>query len=186
MPVYGMARGYSVGHSLFESAPLVTLAALGSLHVGNRRIRSAMVSLGLLTASAEAVHLSGGVIEAHFFFFVMIVLLTLYEDWIPFMLAFAYVVLHHGVAGTLDPASVYNHADAQAHPWKWAAIHGAFVSAAGAAGLVSWRLNELTRGETTRAYQSARDSEERFRKGFDNAPIGMALSSPDGRFVRVN
>src|SRR3954451_24586126 len=133
MPVYGMARGYSVGHSLFESAPLVTLAALGSLHVGNRRIRSAMVSLGLLTASAVAIHLSGGVIVAHFFFFVMIVLLTLYEDWLPFGLAVGYVVFHHGVVGALDPGSVYNHGNAVAHPWRWAAIHGAFVSAAGVA-----------------------------------------------------
>src|SRR3954451_16766068 len=142
MPVYGMARGYSVGHSLFESAPLVTLAALGSLHVGNRRIRSAMVSLGLLTASAVAIHLSGGVIEAHFFFFVMIVLLTLYEDWLPFGLAVGYVVLHHGVMGALAPRSVYNHADAVAHPWKSPMIHGAFVSSAALSTVVSWRLNE--------------------------------------------
>ncbi len=185
MPMYGLARGYSLGHCLFESSPLVAFAAMGSVP-GNRRLRSALVSVGLLTASAEAVHLSGGVIEAHFFFFVMVVLLTLYEDWVPFMLAFAYVVLHHGVVGTLDPSSVYNHADAESHPWKWALIHGAFVSAAGAAGVASWRLNELTRGETTRAYESARESEERFRKGFDNAPIGMALTSPDGSYTSVN
>jgi diguanylate cyclase (GGDEF)-like protein/PAS domain S-box-containing protein len=186
MPVYGIARGYSVGHSLFESAPLVTLAALGSLRLGNRRVRSAMVSLGLLTASAVAIHLSGGVIEAHFFFFVMIVLLTLYEDWLPFGLAVGYVVIHHGLVGALDPGSVYNHGDAVAHPWKWAAIHGAFVSAAGLAGVVSWRLNEQARLETARAHESARDAEQRFRKGFDSSQIGMALAAPDGRFIRVN
>ena len=145
-----------------------------------------MVSLGLLTASAVAVHLSGGVIEAHFFFFVMIALLTLYEDWLPFGLAVGYVVLHHGVMGTIDPASVYNHADAVAHPWKWAGIHAAFVTAAGVAGVVSWRLNEKARSETARAHEKARDSEQRFRKGFDSSPIGMALASPDGQFVRVN
>ena len=186
VPAYGIARGYSVGHCLFESSPLVTLAALGSIHVGSRRLRSAMVSLGLLTASAISIHLSGGVIEAHFFFFVMIALLTLYEDWLPFGLAVGYVVFHHGVMGTVDPASVYNHADAVDHPWKWAGIHAAFVTAAGVAGVVSWRLNEKARTETARAYESARDSEQRFRKGFDSSPIGMALASPDGQFVRVN
>ena len=61
-----------------------------------QRIASGLVSFGLITSSAVLVHVWGGVIEAHFHFFVMMVLLTLYEDWLPFSLAAAYVVLHHG------------------------------------------------------------------------------------------
>jgi PAS domain S-box-containing protein len=37
-----------------------------------------------------------------------------------------------------------------------------------------------------RAEQSLRESEERFRLTIDEAPIGMALVAPDGRFMRVN
>ena len=44
--------------------------------------------------------------------------------------------------GRLAPASVYNHPDAIANPWKWALIHGAFVLAASAAHIVAWRTNE--------------------------------------------
>ena len=36
------------------------------------------------------------------------------------------------------------------------------------------------------AASELRDAEERFRNAFDQAPIGKALVSPDGRFTRVN
>jgi diguanylate cyclase (GGDEF)-like protein/PAS domain S-box-containing protein len=36
------------------------------------------------------------------------------------------------------------------------------------------------------AARELRDAEERFRNAFDQAPIGKALVSPDGRFARVN
>ena len=41
--------------------------------------------------------------------------------------------------------------------------------------------------EARRAEEALRRSEERFRQGFDNAPIGMVLVDPDGlRYVRAN
>ena len=69
------------------------------------KLRVAAASFGLITASAMLVHLWGGVIEAHFHFFVMIGVLTLYQDWMPFLVAIGYVVLHHGVVGVIAPAS---------------------------------------------------------------------------------
>ena len=185
MAIYGLGRGFSPPHSLGESGALVVFALFGTF-LKARRARSVAVSLGLLTASALAVHISGGVIEAHFYFFVVIILLTLYEDWLPFVLAVAYVVVHHGVLGAIDPGSVYNHADATAAPFKWALIHGAFVLAAGAAGVLTWRLSEEARDEALRAYRKAGQSEERFQQAFENAPIGMAFAAPDGRYLAVN
>lgn len=72
----------------------------------------------------------------------MVAVITLYQDWLPFLLAIGYVVAHHGLAGWLDPHSVYNHPDALTYPWKWAAIHGAFIMAESVALLTSWRLSE--------------------------------------------
>jgi signal transduction histidine kinase/ActR/RegA family two-component response regulator len=155
LPIYTLTRHYGIGHSLLHGAPIAVLALLGTFAT-TRRQRSAAVSLGLLTASALVVHSSGGVIEAHFHFFVMIVVLTLYEDWFPFLLAVAYVVLHHGAVGALDAGAVYNHAGAVHHPWKWAAIHGAFVAAAGIGCVVSWRLNEDVRAELPLAEEARR------------------------------
>jgi len=177
-------------HSSEEGLALAAIAGLAMLVRRNHRAAAALVSVGLITSSALLVHLWGGVIEAHFHFFVMIVLLSLYEDWLPFLLAAAYVVVHHGLTGSLDPNSVYNHADAVAHPWTWAAIHGLFVTAAGIGSVAAWRLNEDVRGETRRAYEQARESEERFKSAFENAPIGMVLigigSSGPGSFLQVN
>ena len=150
LPVFGVAQGYGLTHGLVHGAApaAMGLAALSVRH--RRRVAAALVSLGLVTSSALLVHIWNGVIEGHFHFFVVIVVLALYEDWVPFLLAAAYVVIHHGLTGAVDPGAVYNHADAVAHPWKWAAIHGVFVTCAGIASVAAWRLNESVREETGR------------------------------------
>ena len=78
--------------------------------------RVVAASFGLITCSAILVHLWTGYIEAHFHFFVMVGVLTLYQAWVPFLVAIGYVVLHHGIVGVLAPASVYNHPGAIAQP----------------------------------------------------------------------
>ena len=66
--------------------------ALAATHPAlGRRARASAAVLGLITASAVTVHLSGGVVEAHFHFFVMIGVITLYQDWLQFGLALGYV-----------------------------------------------------------------------------------------------
>ncbi len=179
LTIFSALQGYGLVHSLAHTGTLVPIgiAALWLEH--RRRVASTLVSLGLITACALLVHVWHGAIEAHFLFFVTIVVLALYEDWIPFLVAFAYVVLHHGVAGALEPSAVYNHPDAVAHPWKWAAIHGGFVAAAGIVSVIAWRLNETVRAEAQASYRRARESEERFKGAFEGAPIGMVLFSFD-------
>jgi signal transduction histidine kinase len=141
VPLWGLERGYDVSHSALEGGSIALWAAAATL-VGARRAGPALVALGLLTSSAVIVHLSDGAIEAHFHFFVVIVLLTLYEDWMPFLLATAFVVLHHGAGGALAPHAVFNHPDAEAHPWRWALLHGAYIATAGLSAIAAWRLNE--------------------------------------------
>lgn len=110
-----------------EAGIIAVFAAVGwgSTGPGRRRqFSSAVIAVGLVVSSAVLVHLSGGIIEMHFHFFVMVGILTLYQDWVPFLLAVGFVVAHHGLAGALVPGKVYNHPDAVAHPFKWALIHG--------------------------------------------------------------
>jgi diguanylate cyclase (GGDEF)-like protein len=139
---FGVARGYALGHVMIDVGPVVLLSVLAIAKRVPLRWRMVAACTGLVTCSALLVHLWGGVIEAHFHFFVVIGLLTLYQDWVPFLLAIAYVVLHHGVMGVLQPQSVYSNPQAVAHPWRWAMIHGTFVLAASLTHIASWRTNE--------------------------------------------
>jgi diguanylate cyclase (GGDEF)-like protein len=139
---FGLFMGNSLQHMLLEAGLVAAPAGVASVEWAGTKLRVAAASFGLASCSAMLVHLSGGFIEAHFHFFVMIGVLTLYQDWSPFLLAIVYVVLHHGVVGVGSPESVYNHPDAIANPWRWALIHGGFVLAASAAHVVAWRTNE--------------------------------------------
>jgi diguanylate cyclase (GGDEF)-like protein len=116
----------------------LALAVVPSL---GRTARSAATTLSLLAASVALVHLWAGVTEAHFVFFVIIGVVSLYQHWVPFGMTLLVVVLHHGVFGTLHPHEVFGH-DGRADPWLWAGIHAAFVLAAALAHLAAWRLNE--------------------------------------------
>ena len=103
--------------------------------------RSAAAALGLVACSALLIHFWDGQIEGHFHFFVVVSLLILYQDWLP---------SHRGRlrrpasrrARLVLPNTVYSTQNATAHPWSWAFIHGAFILAASAANIVSWRLTE--------------------------------------------
>ena len=95
--------------------------------------------------------------------FVVIGLLTLYQDWQPFLLAIAFVAVHHGVTGALYPTSVYDHVSAKEHPWLWALIHAGFVLAASGTYLAAWKLNERSRSAEEDSHRGLEVSEERLR-----------------------
>ena len=175
LTVFSITQGNGLAHSVAHALGLFAVGAAAIRFEHRRRAASVLVSFGLVTACALLVHIWDGAIEGHFLFFVTIVVLALYEDWIPFLVAAAYVVIHHGIAGAIDPGAVYNHPAAVAHPWRWAAIHGGFVVAAGLASVAAWRLNEMLRAQELEAHRRALASEERFRGAFEGAPIGMAL-----------
>jgi len=141
---FGMLYG---NHSIVHVAADCALVALCGVGASSNRFRLKAriiaASFGLITCSAVLVDLWNGQTEAHFHFFVMIGVLTLYQDWTPFLVAIAYVVIHHGLGGVLDPGAVYGSDSVEArNPWLWAGIHGGFVLAASVAHVVAWRTNE--------------------------------------------
>ncbi|MEA2367501.1 MAG: hypothetical protein QOH38_219, partial [Thermoleophilaceae bacterium] len=183
LPLFALSRGFDVEASVLPVIPIALAGAAATSTYAGRRARSVAVVFGLLTASAVLVHAWNGQIEAHFHFFVMIAVLALYEDWLPFGLAVAYVVAEHGVLGAISPHSVYNHGG---NSWAWAGVHGFFVLGAVAANVVTWRLNEDMRARMGDARDRERETSERFQVAFDGGVSGMALIAPDGRYLRVN
>ena len=147
LPAFGLLTAHHVQLGFEGGVILAVLAVVATSSHLTRRVRAAIATSGLILSSAVLVHLSGGVIEAHFHFFVMITVIVLYQDWVPFLLALLSVIVDHGVIGTVAPTLVYNHAGAQHHPWSWALIHGGFILAECAALLVYWRVNETIQAD---------------------------------------
>jgi PAS domain S-box-containing protein len=163
-PVFGYAWTLSIGapfkdgtvlHTFSESLVVAFFAALAAWDRPSRGFRATAVSLGLMSASAIIVHLSGGYIEFHFHFFVMLVFLALYQDWVPYLFAIAFVAIHHGTVGVLWPSDVYNHPAALNAPWTWAGIHAFFVLWSSVGSVIAWRFNERAYAQTQRILNSA-------------------------------
>jgi diguanylate cyclase (GGDEF)-like protein/PAS domain S-box-containing protein len=163
--VFSLARGQTLLHSVAESSLVGVFATVATLQRAHRRTSTAVAALGLFTCSAVLVHLSGGIIEMHFHYFVMVGVVTLYQDWQPFLMAIGYVVFQHGLAGALVPASVYNHQSAIDHPWQWAGVHGLFIVGMSSAGIASWKLNEAL-------IQATADREEQLSEAQEVAKLG--------------
>ena len=173
VPLYGAYMGAELGLYLGSGALLGAIAIAAQLPAIGRRIQAAIATYGLVMASALLVHLSGGRIELHFHFFVMMSVIVLYQDWLPFLVGLLFIVIDHGIIGTLLPSMVYVHAEGQTHPWTWALIHGSFILAQCAALLYFWRVNELAREE-------ALQSEARTRMIIETALDAVVTTNASG------
>jgi diguanylate cyclase (GGDEF)-like protein/PAS domain S-box-containing protein len=145
--VWGVVAGGPT-HGVAEVAPVLTGALVAGWSRLSRGARMIAATTGLYAASAVLIHLSGGVIEAHFHIFFVLGLVMLYEDWRPLVADAVFVLVHHGVLGTLAPESMYNHPAALAHPVRWAAVHAGFVSLVGITAVLRWRALERERRRT--------------------------------------
>ncbi len=146
---FGVWQGYGVRHSALEIAIPTACLAFARL-ARNRRLAAFFVTAGLVFCSSVLVHLSGGTIEAHFHFFILIGLIALYQDWVPFLWNVIFTVLSHGIGSTIAADLMFNHSAAQNRPWSWAAIHGVSVLAACIGVIIFWKNTELEQHRSNR------------------------------------
>jgi signal transduction histidine kinase len=149
LAIVGLNTGVDRGHLVAEIGLVMAFLLLPTL-TGRRVTKAVLVSLALVTCSALLVHFTGGLIESHFHFFVVLPLISLYRDWRPLMVALFYVLVHHSIAGVIAPESVFNHPAAIAHPIRWAVIHASYVLMLMAVILAYWRFSENLEGALAR------------------------------------
>ena len=148
LPIVGALYGYPWWHCLFEGSIVAVWAVAAQARPGGRRLQAMVTAGGLMTCSAVLVHITGGLIEAHFHFFVLVTVLSLYEDWAVYGVAVGYVLLHHGM-GALFGMHIYDHGG---NPWLWAGVHSGYIVALCIANVVVWRSSEQARLELQDAH----------------------------------
>ncbi len=186
LAVFGMVRGYDPSHVLLEVSPILATVLAERLS-RTQRWRALWVTGGLAWCSTVLVHLSGGQIEAHFHYFVVVGLIALYQRWLPFVWALGFTVASHGIGTMIAPASMFNHPAAINRPWLWAGIHGGAVLAATITQIVFWsaaereqhRVEELSDDLVATARENA-SQRARFESLVANAFDGVAIVCPAG------
>jgi signal transduction histidine kinase len=155
---FGVWQGYGVRHSALEIA-IPAFCLVFARMARNRRLAAFFVTAGLVFCSSVLVHLSGGTIEAHFHFFILIGLIALYQDWVPFLWDVVFTVLSHGVGSSIAADLMFNHDAAQNRPWSWAAIHGVAVLAACIGVIIFWKNTEIEQHRSARLASELAESE---------------------------
>ncbi len=142
----GVLNGYALWHAALETSPVLAFA-LFAHRDGHRVIRSSASSLGLVYAASALVHFSGGITEAHFHWFVVLTLASLYVDIRPFLVAVGYTAVHHITMSLYDPTLVFEHERGQENPFLWTGVHVVFVVMLIGGAAVNWVTLQLGQDE---------------------------------------
>jgi signal transduction histidine kinase len=148
--VIGLVNGLDPLFTALELLPALAAAGLASLGKGGQqRLRAVATTAGLSWTSMVLVHVSGGAIEAHFHFFIVLGFIALYQDWLPFTWYIGFTLLSHGVGSALIPDLVFNHVAGQANPWLWSGIHAAGVAMLSVGLIIFWSNTEAEQERAT-------------------------------------
>src|SRR6266511_3075409 len=171
--VFGLWRGF--GSAEVATAMVAPFACLvvGRL-VPHRRLASLLITAGLVYCSAALVGFSGGSIEAHFHFFVMIGFIALYQDWVPFLWNILFTVASHGIGSVWQTNLMFNHPAGQTSPWTWSVIHGVAVLAACVWFVVFWPTTETEQQKSLRLTKQLADAELTRRKFTADLLVNLA------------
>jgi PAS domain S-box-containing protein len=187
--------------ALFLGGAITSLPVYLALRRPGEATTRYVIAAAQMLWSALLIHLTGGRIETHFHVFGSLAFLAIYRDWRVLVPATLVIALDHFLRGVYWPQSVFGVLTAS--PWRWVEHAGwvlfedAFLAYA---CVQSTREMRQTAVERARIESLHADVEDQVRErtaelrasqavlagAFDSAATGMALVSPEGRWLRVN
>ena len=174
-----------------------------------------VIAVGQMVMGSLLIHLTGGRIETHFYFFGSLAFLAAYRDWRVLITASVVVAADHFLRGMYWPESIFGVQVVSQWRWlehtAWIVFEDIFLIRSGLQSVkeirsisqnqaeveatrdqiafaVVERTRKLTQQTTVlqQTTEQLRESEERFRGAFDASEIGIARVAPDGRCLAVN
>jgi len=171
-------------------AALLVVCALASVVIRSRRGGAGVVSLGLLLSAALLVSIGGGLTDLHFAYFLVVGLISMYQDWLWLVMSVLLVTVQHLVLGVLAPAMLYSSPGAMGSPVRFALLHAGFILGSGAIQLAYWRFivsaqrqADQVRADTER---DVRRSAERFEALVQDSSDVLSVVGRDGRIVSAS
>ncbi|WP_164704499.1 methyl-accepting chemotaxis protein [Blastococcus litoris] len=141
-----------------ELGAIVAMCLLGQV-LRSQVARASAVGVGLMLSAGTLVHVSGGLTDMHIWFYALLALVALYQSWVPFLLAVAFVAVHHGTMSLVMPEMVYSTPLALDYPMAFALLHAVFLLAEATFLAYGWKFTEEAdrgrRAEQRRAEEQA-------------------------------
>ena len=120
---------HTLGAFVWIGVPTLVATSLQVYLNSGKRIARLTIATGFMLFAAVIIHQAHGMIEMHFFVFVLLAMLLYYRDWTPIVTAAAVIAVHHVVFDQLQRRGFNVWVFAQNTGLIIVVIHAAFVVA---------------------------------------------------------
>jgi len=187
--------------ALFLGGLVAVFPALSGFRYPGQTLTRHTLAIAQMLMSALLIHVTGGRIETHFHVFGSLAFIAFYRDIRVLLTATFVVAADHFLRGIFWPQSVFGVLTAS--PWRtvehafWVLFEVSFLIMAIKRSLeemlqVARRqitledLNEAMEEKVRARTEQLRQTEERYRTLFEDAPLGIFQASPTGEILVAN
>lgn len=135
----------------------VAVLAVAGLRLKSQQWRATLMGVAMLATCSMLLHVGNGSTHLHIWFYVVFAAVSLYQMWVPFLVAVVFVAVHHLGMSVLSPEMVFSDSAAQQNPLPYALLHAVFLLAEAAALAYGWRFTEDA--QRARRAEQARNAE---------------------------